>query len=107
MRKIDNGYLVAWHEQMDYKIARAGSSLLGSFLSGEGFVCSFTGAHGLAPAARLPPAPWHTLSAIQTLAVPMYGWHKPLPCMSLLRALELSHVPGVRCSVTCLLVQRC
>eukprot|EP00892_Ulva_mutabilis_P005027 jgi/Ulvmu1/2897/UM146_0039.1 len=43
VRKIDNGYLVAWHEQMDYKISKAGSSLIGSFLSGEGFVCSFTG----------------------------------------------------------------
>ena len=43
VRKIDNGYLVAWHEQMDYKITKASSSLISSFLSGEGFVCSFTG----------------------------------------------------------------
>eukprot|EP00892_Ulva_mutabilis_P009860 jgi/Ulvmu1/7246/UM035_0033.1 len=43
VRKIDNGYLVAWHEHMDYNIAKARSSLLSSFLSSEGFVCSSTG----------------------------------------------------------------
>eukprot|EP00892_Ulva_mutabilis_P005025 jgi/Ulvmu1/2895/UM146_0037.1 len=43
VRKIDNGYLVAWHHKMDYKITKASSSLLGSVLSGEGLVCKFTG----------------------------------------------------------------
>lgn len=52
VRKIDNGYLVAWHEQMDYKISKAGSSLIGSFLSGEGLVCSFTGTDTKQAAAR-------------------------------------------------------
>lgn len=54
VRKIDNGYLVAWHELMDYKIAKAGSSVMGSLLSGEGFVCTFT---GVLPGCRDAPLP--------------------------------------------------
>ena len=40
---MDNGYLVAWEGHMQYSIGKAGDSLIGSFLSGEGFVCTFTG----------------------------------------------------------------
>lgn len=43
VRKIDNGFLVAWHGDMNYTIAKAGKSLVSSFLSGEGLVTSFTG----------------------------------------------------------------
>ena len=43
VRKIDNGYLVAWQDHMDYKIAKASSSVISSVLTGEGLVCSFTG----------------------------------------------------------------
>lgn len=43
VRKIDNGYLVAWENHLNYKITKASSSILGSILSGEGLVCSFTG----------------------------------------------------------------
>lgn len=43
IRKIDNGFLVAWSEHMNYTIGKASKSLASSFLSGEGFVCTFTG----------------------------------------------------------------
>lgn len=43
VRKIDNGYLVAWEQHLNYRITKASSSILGSMLSGEGVVCSFTG----------------------------------------------------------------
>ena len=42
-RTIDNTYLVAWYEQMPMRIEAAGGSLGKSFLSGEGFVVTFTG----------------------------------------------------------------
>ena len=43
VRKIDNGFLVCWSEHMNYTIGKASKSLVASFLSGEGFVCTFTG----------------------------------------------------------------
>eukprot|EP00164_Ancoracysta_twista_P006246 GFYU01008672.1.p1 GENE.GFYU01008672.1~~GFYU01008672.1.p1 ORF type:complete len:261 (-),score=65.30 GFYU01008672.1:68-811(-) len=42
IRKVDNGYLVAWSADMDYKIGMA-SGVVNSVLSGEGLVCTFTG----------------------------------------------------------------
>lgn len=42
-RTIDNTYLVAWYEQMPMRIEVAGGSIGKSFLSGEGFVVTFTG----------------------------------------------------------------
>ena len=43
MRKIDNGFLVAWENHLNYTISKAGASIIGSILSGEGFVTTFTG----------------------------------------------------------------
>ena len=43
VRKIDNGYLVAWENHMNYQITKATKSIIGSVLSGEGLVCAFTG----------------------------------------------------------------
>jgi uncharacterized protein (AIM24 family) len=40
---MDNGYLVAWEGHMNYTISKASSSIISSLLSGEGFVCTFTG----------------------------------------------------------------
>lgn len=43
VRKIDNGYLVAWSAGMEWTIAQATNSLAATVLSGEGFVCRFKG----------------------------------------------------------------
>jgi uncharacterized protein (AIM24 family) len=40
---IDNGHLVAWPEDMEYKIQKASSGWFSSATSGEGLVCRFTG----------------------------------------------------------------
>ncbi|MDR2613034.1 MAG: TIGR00266 family protein [Deltaproteobacteria bacterium] len=40
---VDNGHLVAWNDAMPYSIRKASRSLVASFTSGEGLVCSFTG----------------------------------------------------------------
>eukprot|EP00884_Botryococcus_braunii_P000952 jgi/Botrbrau1/10858/Bobra.0025s0036.1 len=43
VRRIDNGYLVAWSANMQYKIGKAARKLSTSILSGEGFMTVFTG----------------------------------------------------------------
>ncbi len=40
---VDTGHIVAFERSLDYKIAKAGESLIGSFLGGEGLVCRFFG----------------------------------------------------------------
>lgn len=40
---VDTGHIVAFEKTLDFKISKAGSSLLGSFLGGEGLVCRFHG----------------------------------------------------------------
>lgn len=40
---VDTGHIVAFNESLQFDIAKAGSSLIGSFLGGEGFVCKFRG----------------------------------------------------------------
>lgn len=40
---VDTGHIVAFEKSLDFKITKAGSSLLGSFLGGEGLVCRFFG----------------------------------------------------------------
>jgi len=42
-RIVDNGMLVAWTAHTQYKITKASPSIITSFLSGEGFVCTFEG----------------------------------------------------------------
>ncbi len=40
---VDTGHIVAFDETLDFRIAKASRSLIGSFLGGEGFVCRFKG----------------------------------------------------------------
>jgi hypothetical protein len=41
VRKIDNGFLVCWSEQ--YTFSKASRSLMSTILTGECFVCTFSG----------------------------------------------------------------
>lgn len=40
---VDTGHIVAFEQGLSFSISKAGSSWLGSFLGGEGFVCRFKG----------------------------------------------------------------
>jgi len=40
---IDTGHLVAWDTTLQYSVGKSASGWIGSFLSGEGLVCHFTG----------------------------------------------------------------
>lgn len=40
---VDNGHLVAWSEDMEYKIEKASNNWLNSIMSGECLVCRFKG----------------------------------------------------------------
>lgn len=40
---VDTGHIVAFERSLDFSIAKASSSLIGSFLGGEGLVCRFRG----------------------------------------------------------------
>lgn len=40
---IDTGHLVAWDGTLQYSVGKSASGWIGSFLSGEGLVCHFTG----------------------------------------------------------------
>lgn len=63
---VDTGHIVAFEKSLSFEITKAGSSLLGAFLGGEGLVCRFRGqgklfcqthnpgAFGIAVGSRLP-----------------------------------------------------
>ncbi|MBE9223147.1 TIGR00266 family protein [Cyanobacterium stanieri LEGE 03274] len=40
---VDTGNIVAFEKTLDFRITKASSSLIGSFLGGEGLVCRFSG----------------------------------------------------------------
>ena len=40
---VDTGHIVAYEETLEFNIVKAGKSLIGSFLGGEGLVCKFRG----------------------------------------------------------------
>lgn len=40
---VDTGHIVAFEETLNFKISKAGKSLVSSFLGGEGLVCKFKG----------------------------------------------------------------
>ncbi|NJK38282.1 MAG: TIGR00266 family protein [Oscillatoriales cyanobacterium RM1_1_9] len=40
---VDTGHIVAFEKSLNFKITKPGSSWLGTFLGGEGFVCRFEG----------------------------------------------------------------
>jgi uncharacterized protein (TIGR00266 family) len=42
---VDTGHIVAFEDTLSFDISKASHSLIGSFLGGEGFVCTFKG-HG-------------------------------------------------------------
>jgi uncharacterized protein (TIGR00266 family) len=57
---VDTGHIVAFSDTMQYTVTRATKSLWGSFTSGEGIVCHFTGPGLLYIQTRSPQsfAPW-------------------------------------------------
>ena len=52
---VDTGHIVAFEDTLHYDIRRAGRSLLGSFLGGEGLVCNFYGRGRLYCQSHNPP----------------------------------------------------
>ena len=64
---VDTGHIVAFERSLDFSISKPGSSWLGAFLGGEGFVCRFRGrgkvycqthnpgAFGFTVGSKLPP----------------------------------------------------
>lgn len=64
---VDTGHIVAFERSLDFSISKPGSSWIGAFLGGEGFVCRFRGqgkvycqthnpgAFGFAVGSKLPP----------------------------------------------------
>lgn len=40
---VDTGHIVAFEETLNFSISKASQSWIGSFLSGEGFICKFSG----------------------------------------------------------------
>jgi uncharacterized protein (TIGR00266 family) len=59
---IDTGHLVAWEDSPDlrYRVSKASSGWIASFLSGEGLVCRFTG-HGKVWVQTRNPGEYGTL----------------------------------------------
>lgn len=53
---VDNGHIVAFEDTLSFKIGKAGTSLIGSFLGGEGLVCKFEGQGRLYCQTHNPPA---------------------------------------------------
>ena len=64
---VDTGHIVAFERSLDFSISKPGSSWLGAFLGGEGFICRFRGrgkvycqthnpgAFGFTVGSKLPP----------------------------------------------------
>lgn len=53
---VDTGHIVAFEETLDFKIGKAGKSLVGSILGGEGLVCKFSGQGKLYCQSHNPPS---------------------------------------------------
>lgn len=53
---VDTGHIVAFEETLQFKIGKAGKSLIGSFLGGEGLVCKFKGQGKLYCQSHNPPS---------------------------------------------------
>ena len=52
---VDTGHIVAFEDTLQFKIVKAGKSLIGSFLGGEGLVCKFSGTGKLYCQSHNPP----------------------------------------------------
>lgn len=53
---VDTGHIVAFEDTLQFKLGKAGASLVGSFLGGEGFVCKFSGQGKLYCQSHNPPS---------------------------------------------------
>lgn len=53
---VDTGHIVAFDETLQFKIGKAGKSLVGSVLGGEGLVCKFSGQGRLYCQSHNPPS---------------------------------------------------
>jgi len=53
---VDTGHIVAFEDTLQFKIQKAGQSLIGSFLGGEGLVCRFRGQGRLLCQSHNPPS---------------------------------------------------
>jgi uncharacterized protein (TIGR00266 family) len=53
---VDTGHIVAFEDTLQFKIVKAGKSLIGSFLGGEGLVCRFRGTGKLYCQSHNPPS---------------------------------------------------
>ncbi len=53
---VDTGHIVAFEDTLQFKIGKAGASLIGSMLGGEGLVCKFTGQGKLYCQTHNPPS---------------------------------------------------
>lgn len=53
---VDTGHIVAFEDTLHFDITKAGSSLIGSFLGGEGLVCRFHGQGKLYVQSHNPPS---------------------------------------------------
>lgn len=52
---VDTGHIVAFEDSLSFSIGKAGKSLIGSFLGGEGLVCKFEGSGSLYCQSHNPP----------------------------------------------------
>jgi uncharacterized protein (AIM24 family) len=59
---VDTGHIVAFEDTMQFQVVKAGASLIGSLLGGEGFVCRFTGQGKLYCQSHNPVSFGRTLS---------------------------------------------
>jgi uncharacterized protein (TIGR00266 family) len=53
---VDTGHIVAFDDTLQFKIGKAGKSLVGSLLGGEGLVCKFSGQGRLYCQSHNPPS---------------------------------------------------
>jgi len=53
---IDSGHIVAFEDTLEFRLGKAGKSLIGSFLGGEGLVCKFSGQGKLYYQTHNPPS---------------------------------------------------
>jgi uncharacterized protein (TIGR00266 family) len=58
---VDTGHIVAFNETLSFKISKAGSSWISSFLGGEGLVCRFQGKGTVWCQSHNPSSFGHTL----------------------------------------------
>ena len=53
---VDTGHIVAFEDTLQFTVTKAGESLIGSFLGGEGLVCRFSGQGRLFCQSHNPPS---------------------------------------------------